>query len=246
MLFVFLLLPFVALVHATSFNDMMTAVGDAMFRASLWLSIKTTVVSLVVTLLCGTPLAWWLATTKHRGSKLVETLVELPIVMPPAVVGVALLMAFGRRGLLGPAAEAVGLEIAFTTTAVVIAQVAVSSPFYVQAASNAFRRVNPDTILVARTLGASRIEAFFRVALPIALPGLVVGASLAWARALGEFGATLLFAGNMTAVTQTMPLAIFTALETDVQLAVVFALLLAATGGLLLVTLRAAPEMRRR
>jgi molybdate transport system permease protein len=125
---------------------------------------------------------------------------------------------------------------------VLLAQIVVSAPFYVQAAANAFRRVDIDVLIVARTLGASPNAAFFRVAVPIALPGLVVGMSLAWARALGEFGATLLFAGNLSGRTQTMPLAILTALESDVQLAVVFSLVLAAMGGLVLVGLRLAPS----
>src|SRR5690606_7726448 len=132
-----------------------------------------------------------------------------PVVLPPAVVGVALLQAFGHRGLLGPVLDSLSLRVPFTESAVVLAQLVVSAPFFVQAGANAFRKVDADVILVARALGATRSIAFRRVAVPIALPGLIVGASLAWARALGEFGATLLFAGNMTGKTQTMPLAIY-------------------------------------
>ncbi len=161
--------------------------------------------------------------------------------IPPAVIGVALLQTFGRRGLLGPSLDAVGVAVPFTESAVMLAQVVVSAPFFVQAAANAFRKVELDLLIVARTLGASRATAFFRVALPVALPGLVVGASLAWARSLGEFGATLLFAGNMPGETQTMPLAIFSALEADVRVAVVFSLVLAGLGAVLLLTLRLAP-----
>jgi molybdate transport system permease protein len=137
--------------------------------------------------------------------------------------------------------EALGVVVPFTEAAVVLAQVVVAGPLYVQAAANAFSRVEPDLIIVARTLGASPSVAFFRVAVPVALPGLIVGASLMWARALGELGATLLFAGSLTGRTQTMPLAIFTALESDVQLAVVFSLVLAAMAAVLLVLLRLAP-----
>ena len=190
----------------------------------------------------GTPLAWWIATSTGRAARVVEVLVDLPIVIPPAVMGVALLQTFGRRGLLGPALSGVGLDVAFTERAVLLAQIVVSAPFFVQAAANAFRRIDVDMLIVARSLGASPNAAFFRVAVPIALPGLVVGASLAWARALGEFGATLLFAGNLTGRTQTMPLAILTALESDVRLAVVFSLVLAGMGTLVLVGLRLAPS----
>ena len=150
----------------------------------------------------------------------------------------------GKTSHTGPLSR-IGIGLPFTQAAVVVAQVVVAAPFYVQAAAAAFREVDEDTLLVARTLGASREVAFARVAWPMAWPGLVAGASLCWARALGEFGATLLFAGNMTGRTQTMPLAIFTALESDVRLAVVFSLMLAAVGAALLVGLRVWGARRR-
>jgi molybdate transport system permease protein len=137
------------------------------------------------------------------------------------------------------------LFVPFTQVAVVLAQVVVAAPFFIQAAASAFRKLDRDTLIVARTLGASPTGAFVRVAVPIALPGLVVGTSLAWARSLGEFGATLLFAGNMTGTTQTMPLAILTALESDVRISVVFSLVLAAMGALLLFSLRIIPGLLR-
>jgi molybdate transport system permease protein len=169
--------------------------------------------------------------------------VDLPIVVPPAVVGIALLLTFGRSGLLGAPLTALGIQIPFTTIAVVLAQVVVSAPFYVQAAAAAFRRVDPDLLIVARSLGQRPRGAFFGVALPLALPGLMGGAALAWARALGEFGATLLFAGNLPGITQTMPLAIYAALEVDVRVAVALSLALAAVSVLLLLALRAAPTV---
>lgn len=245
-LLLLLLLPLGALGLSTTPAELLDGLRDPVFLPALWLSLRTTVVSLVLVVLTGTPLAWWLATTRSPLGKVASVIVDLPIVLPPAVVGVALLQTFGRQGLLGPALLALGVSIPFTSQAVVLAQVVVAAPFYVQAASNAFRQVDPDTMIVARTLGASPTGALVRVALPIALPGLVVGASLAWARALGEFGATLLFAGNMTGRTQTMPLAIFTTLESDVQLAVVFSLVLAALGALLLLGLRFVPAAWRR
>lgn len=241
-----MVLPLAALALSTSLDDLAAGTAHPLFAPALALSLRTTLVSLGFTLLTGTPLAWWLARSTSRAARLTELLVDLPIVVPPAVVGVALLQTFGRRGLLGPPLEALGVTIPFTEAAVLLAQVVVAAPFYVQAAANAFRKVDPDTLIVARSLGASAPTAFLRVAVPIALPGLIAGASLAWARALGEFGATLLFAGNMPGRTQTMPLAIFAALEADVRLAVVFALVLAAMGGALLLVLRLAPTLWRR
>lgn len=241
-----LVLPVVALVLSTSGADLGSGLAHPDFAPALWLSLKTTGIALAITLVGGTPLAWWLATSRARAARLVSVLVDLPIVIPPAVVGVALLQTFGRQGLFGPTLEELGVVIPFTSTAVVLAQVVVSAPFYVQAAASAFAEVDPDLRIVARTLGASPAATFFRVAVPVAAPGLIGGASLAWARALGEFGATLLFAGNMSGRTQTLPLAIFTALEEDVQLAVVFSLVLAAVGALLLVALRWLPGRRRR
>ncbi len=208
------------------------------------MSLQTTVVSLGLTVVLGTPLSWWLASSSSRATRIVSVLVEAPIVIPPAVVGVALLQTFGAQGVFGPALHDVGFRIPFTPVAVVLAQVVVSAPFFVQAATSAFREIDRDTIAVARTLGATPAGAFLRVALPIAMPGLLSGASLAWARSLGEFGATLLFAGNMPGTTQTLPLAIFTALESDVRLAVVFSLFLAGLGMVLLAGLRLLSKLR--
>ena len=238
-----LVLPMLVLLFSASLAELRAGAGNPMFAPALWLSLRTTALALAITVATGTPLAWWLATSSSRAARAVEILVLLPIVIPPAVVGVALLQTFGRRGVLGPALEGLGVTVPFTEAAVVIAQVVVCAPFFVQAASNAFRKVEPDLMTVARSLGAAPTGAFFRVAVPVALPGLVAGASLAWARALGEFGATLLFAGNMPGTTQTMPLAIFSALESDVRVALVFSLVLAALGTLLLLALRLAPTV---
>jgi molybdate transport system permease protein len=235
-----LALPMVALTVSTAPADLRAGFASPLFLPSLWLSLRTTVVSIAIIVVTGSPLAWWLASSTGRTARVVELIVDLPIVIPPAVVGVALLRTFGRRGLLGPGLDAVGVSIPFTEVAVILAQIVVAAAFFVQAAANAFRKIDPDLIGVARTLGASPTSAFFRVAVPVAMPGLITGASLAWARALGEFGATLLFAGNLTGSTQTMPLAIFSALETDVRIATVLSLVLAAMGILLLLSLRLA------
>lgn len=233
-----LLLPVVVLALSSSPQDIVFGLSHPMFGPALGLSLRTTLVSMALTLLMGTPLSWWLATSRGRLARVVAVLVEVPIVIPPAVMGVALLGTFGRRGLLGPALASLGMALPFSEAAVVLAQLVVASPFYVQAATVAFAKVEPDALIVARTLGATPRMAFWRVALPIAWPGLVTGLSLAWARALGEFGATLLFAGNLTGSTQTMPLAILSALEAELRLALVFALALGAIGTLLLAALQ--------
>lgn len=248
LLLLLLLLPVLALLIASSPAELVAGLEHPLFAPALSLSLKTTVVSLLLVIVGGTPLAWWLARTSSPMARIIEPLVDLPIVMPPAVVGIALLQTFGRRGLLGGALEGVDVQVPFTSTAVVLAQVVVSAPFYVQSAAAAFRRVDRDLLLVARTLGQAPQGAFWRVAVPVALPGLIGGAALCWARALGEFGATLLFAGNLSGRTQTMPLAIFTALESDLRAALALALVLAAAGVVLLLALRGVPALwgRRR
>jgi molybdate transport system permease protein len=200
---------------------------------ALLLSLGTSSASVIVLVALGTPLAWWLGRTGGRLARFVETAVQLPIVVPPAVAGLALLLTFGRRGLLGG-----WFDIAFSTTAVVLAQTFVAAPFYVQAATASFAALDDDLLVVARTLGASRAKVLFRVALPLARRGLLAGAALAWARALGEFGATLMFAGNLSGRTQTLPLAVYTALETDLRAAQALAVLLVVVALLLLFALR--------
>ncbi len=248
LLITLLVIPVIALALSSGPADIAAGLGHHLFLPALALTARTTIVSLLFVVATGTPLAWWLATSERRRARLVETLVDLPVVIPPAVVGIALLTTFGREGLLGPVTRAIGVGVPFTTTAVILAQIVVSAPFYVQSASTAFRKVDLDLLLVARTLGASRVGAFVRVAVPIALPGLLAGAALAWARAIGEFGATLLFAGNLTGTTQTMPLAIYGALEVDVRVAVALSLVLAAIAIVLLFVLRIVPRvlLRRR
>ena len=238
-----LVLPVLALVLATSPADLAAGLRHPLFAPALWLSARTSVIALVVVLAAGTPLAWWLAAARAGPTRAVELLMRLPIVIPPAVVGIGLLATFGRSGVLGPLLQALGLQVPFSAAAVVLAQVVVAAPFYVQSAAAAFRRVDADLLIVARTLGQRPAGAFLRVTLPLAMPGLIGGASLAWARALGEFGATLLFAGNLPGVTQTMPLAIYTALESDVRVARALSLALAVLGLGLLLALRLLPEI---
>lgn len=238
----FTALPIVALVLASTPSDLAAGARHPLFLPALALSARTTAVSILVIAVAGTPLAWWLARGTGRLKRAAEILIDLPIVLPPAVMGIALLQALGPSGLLGPPLAALGLTLPFTSIAVVLAQVAVSAPFYIQGAATAFRAVDEDLMIVARTLGQSQAGAFLRVAVPIALPGMVTAGALSWARALGEFGATLFFAGNLASATQTMPLAIYTALESDSRTAVALALFLAAASTLLLVPLRMVPR----
>ncbi|MCC6178129.1 MAG: molybdate ABC transporter permease subunit [Chloroflexi bacterium] len=186
---------------------------------ALRLSLLTTALSLGLTLLVGTPVAWLLARGRFPGRDLLDSLIELPMVLPPAVAGVGLLMAFGRRGLLGPALESLGITIGFTTAAVVLAQLFVAAPFYIRSARVGFAAVDRELEEMAFTLGCSRWAAFWRVTVPLTLPSLLAGAAMCWARALGEFGATIMFAGSFQGRTQTMPLAVYAALETDLDAA---------------------------
>ena len=241
-----LVVPVVALALSSSPAELLGGLAHPLVGPAIRVSLQTTAVSLAIVVGAGTPLAWFVARSRIRGARIIESLVELPIVIPPAVVGIALLLAFGRRGLLGGWTEALGWSLPFTSAAVVCAQVVVSAPFFVQSAVAGFRAVDEDLMLVARTLGASPVRAFFRIALPSALPALIGGASLSWARSVGEFGATLLFAGNMPGRTQTLPLAIYAALEADLEAARAIAVLLACIAFVALLLLRAAPRLARR
>jgi molybdate transport system permease protein len=237
-LLAFLLLPIVALFLTSGPSAWLAGLRHPLTAPALLLSVTTTFISLSIILVFGTPLAWWLARTDTRAARAVETFVQLPIVIPPAVAGLALLLAFGRQGLVGPWLLAAGIDSAFSTTAVVLAQTFVAAPFYVQAATSSFAALDPNLMIVARTLGASPTRVLFRIALPIARRGLVAGAALAWARALGEFGATLMFAGNLSGRTQTLPLAVYTALESDIRAAQALAVLLVLVAMALLFLLR--------
>jgi molybdate transport system permease protein len=230
--------PLLALLLSTTLDDFRQGLRHPLVWPALRLSLLTTIISLFVVLLLGAPLAWSLARARGRVARAVETVVELPVVIPPAVAGVALLLAFGRRGLLSGWAYPAGSSISFTTAAVVLAQVFVSAPFFVQAATSAFRRLDPQLLLVARTFGASPFRLFFRVAVPLAAPGLLAGAAMSWARSLGEFGATLMFAGNLQGRTQTLPLAIYTALEADLRAAQALSIILVVVAFSLLLFVR--------
>lgn len=234
----FLFLPLVAVFTAIPPSKMLADLATPAAVTALRLSIRTTFAAVVATVVFGTPLAYWLSRARFRGKRLLEAAVQMPIVVPPAVAGVGLLLVLGRRGMLGPALDAVHLSVAFSTAAVVIAQAFVAGPFFVVAARQAFDAIDGDLVAVSRTLGASPMRTFGTVELPLAAGGLLAGAALSWARALGEFGATMLFAGNLPGVTQTLPLAIYTALDSGLDVAVAMAALLLFSAFALLLLIR--------
>lgn len=214
-LLAFLLIPLAAIfIRAIPAGAFGSVLSQDVVREALQLSLVTTLLTLVITIIFGTPVAYLLARYEFRGKRIIDSLVDLPMVLPPAVAGVAMLMAFGRRGILGPTLSGwFGLEIPFTTLAVVMAQTFVSVPFFIRSAKAGFERVDPEIEHVSATLGISRMQTFFSVTVPLSLPALMSGAVMAWARALGEFGATIMFAGNFMGRTQTMPLAIYQTME---------------------------------
>lgn len=232
----FLALPLVAIFVDAGPAELLGALDDPAALDALALSLKATGIALFLILALGTPAAWMLATRSFRGRSIAITLVELPLVVPPAVAGVGLLAALGPEGLFGGALSSARLELVFQTAGVVVALVFVASPFYIRQAQAAFGALDPAVIEAARTLGAGEARAFTRVAVPQALGGLLAGAALAWGRALGEFGATLVFAGSLSGVTQTAPLAIYERFAGDFTGALALsAVMVAASGAILLV-----------
>jgi molybdate transport system permease protein len=205
----FLALPVAAVFTKAGPGQLVQALGEPAARDALWLSLRTTLAATALIVLVGTPAAYLLGTRRFRARGLVLTLIELPLVIPPAVAGIALLAAFGPRGIGGPALSHAGVELAFQTAGVIAALTFVAAPFFLRQAVAAFSAVPTNLIEAARTHGATPARAFFTVAVPCAREGLVSGVALAWARALGEFGATLLFAGSLQGVTRTAPLQIF-------------------------------------
>jgi molybdate transport system permease protein len=228
----FLLLPLIAIfLH----GDLTAGIRSEEARAALWLSLQLSLVSLAVMVVVGTPLAYLLATRSFPSRSLVMTAVELPLVLPPAVAGIGLLMAFGRRGLLGHQLALAGISIPFTRLAVVMAMTFVASPLYIRQAVSAFEAVDRTLLEASRTLGAGSGRTFRRVALPLAGSGLGAGMALGWARAVGEFGATIIFAGSLTGVTRTAPIELYLGLSDNLDAGLATAaVLIAASGGVLL------------
>ncbi|HET9288443.1 MAG TPA: ABC transporter permease [Gaiella sp.] len=240
----FLVVPVAAIFLRVSPGDLLDALGSPVARDALRVTLATTLVAQGVILLVGTPAAYLLATRRFRGRSVAVTLVELPLVLPPAVAGIGLLAAFGRFGLLGDTLSALGLEIAFTRVAVVLAIVFVAGPFFVRTAIAAFEAVDQSLVDASRTLGAGPGRTFARVALPLASGGLGAGAALAFARGLGEFGATIMFAGSLQGVTQTLSLAVYEQFDVDFDTALAIGAELVAASALLLLAVKLVPSWR--
>ncbi len=240
----FLLLPIVAIFARVPPGDLVSALGRGQATDALVVSIETNLIALTAIVLLGTPTAWLIATGSGRLRDLAVTLVELPLVLPPAVAGIGLLAAFGRVGLVGGHIHAVGTSLAFTRAAVVVAVAFVASPFYIRSAIAAFESVDPALTQAARTLGAGPARTFVRVAVPLAAGGLGAGAALAFARGIGEFGATLMFAGSLRGVTQTLPLAIYEAFDLDFDLALAISALLVVVSAVILLATKLAFRWR--
>jgi molybdate transport system permease protein len=241
----FLLIPIVAIFAELSFGELVDGLRSDVAVDALRVTAETNLIALALIVLLGTPTAYLLATRRFRGRALVVTLVELPLVLPPAVAGLGLLAAFGRFELLGRAFGAVGVEIAFTKVAVVLAVAYVASPFYVRTAIAAFEAVDPDLVAASRTLGAGPARTFARVSLPLAAGGLGAGLALAFARGLGEFGATIMFAGSLQGVTQTLSLAVYQEFDVDFENALAIGALLVIVSALVLFTAKLVPAWRR-
>jgi molybdate transport system permease protein len=243
----FLTLPVLAIFVNTGPGQLISSLGDPQATEALRLSLETSTIAVVVIVLVGTPAAFLLATRSFRGKATVVTLLELPLVLPPAVAGIGLLAALSPKGILGGALTDANIQLVLQTSGVVVALVFVSSPFYLSQAQAAFAALDRSHLDASRTLGSGEGATFFRVAIPLALPGLVAGLALSWGRALGEFGATLMFAGSFQGITQTVPLAIYDQFATDFPgaLALSVILVFVSAGLLLAVKLASSSALRR-
>jgi molybdate transport system permease protein len=240
----FLLLPVVAVFVQVPPGDLVSALGSDAARDALRVTAETNAIAMALILGFGTPAAYWISTRRGALRDVLVTMVELPLVLPPAVAGIGLLVAFGRAGLLGEEIDALGIDIAFTKMAVVLAVAFVASPFYLRTAIAAFEAVDPTLPAAARTLGAGRGRVFLRVMLPLARGGLGAGAALAFARGLGEFGATIMFAGSLQGVTQTLSTAIYEQFDVDFTVALAISAVLISISAAVLLSVKLATRWR--
>jgi len=232
----FLAVPLIALFVQAPLSELPSLLRRPEVRDAIWVTIKTNAAANMLVLLFGTPAAWVLATRRFPGRAAILTLCELPLVLPPAVAGIALLAAYAQGGLFGDALDAVGIALPFGPWAVILAVAFVASPFYVRQAVATFGEVDGDLTDVARTLGASPARTFWRVVLPLAASGLVAGWVLAFARGVGEFGATIIFAGNVQGRTTTLTLAVYQELDSSLDVALALGVLLVALSATVLLS----------
>nr|WP_319377593.1 ABC transporter permease [uncultured Methanoregula sp.] len=234
----YLALPVLALFFRTTPELFLSSLSNPEVISALWLSLFTSVVSLAIVILVGTPFAFVHSRSKYPGKVIVDTLIDLPLVLPPAVAGLALLVLYGRVGILGQYLNLMGITIAFTTVAVIMAQVFVASPFYLRQAKSLFEQLDPAYEQTALTLGASPVRIFLQITLPLTAGGLVSGAVMTFGRALGEFGATIMFAGNLPGVTQTMPLAVYVGMEGNFMVGLTVAIILVIISFAIMIAVR--------
>ena len=234
----FISLPILSLTLWTVNENAWRAMATPEAREALLLSIRTTSISMLIIITVGTPAAYVLARKEFPGKRLVDSLIDIPAVLPPSAAGIALLLTFGRFGLVGKYLDVFGVQITFTTAAVVIAEVFVAAHFYVRQATVGFSQVRRDVEEAARVDGTGHFGVFTKVTVPLAFPALVAGAMMAWARALGEFGATVIFAGSFPGVTQTIPLAIFAEFQTNIDAAVALSVLVLGFAFVVILTVR--------
>jgi molybdate transport system permease protein len=234
----YLALPVVALFFRITPDLFFSSLSNPEVISALWLSFFTSFISLAIVILVGTPFAYVHCRNTYPGKVIVDTLIDLPLVLPPAVAGVALLVLWGRVGILGRYFNMLGISIAFTTLAVIMAQIFVASPFYLRQAKSLFEQLDPSYEQVALTLGASPLRTFALVTLPLTAGGLVSGAVMTFGRALGEFGATIMFAGNLPGVTQTMPLAVYVGMEGNLSIGLTISILLVIISFVIMIAVR--------
>lgn len=234
----FLTLPIVAIFVDTGPLDLLASLGEEGALEALRLSLFCTAIAVSLIVIFGTPAAYLLATRRFRGRATIITMVELPLVLPPAVAGIGLLAALGPNGVLGGLIEDAGIQLVLSTASVILALTFVAAPFYLRQAQSAFEALDRTWLDASRTLGASEARTFMQVAIPTAGPGLISGLALAWGRALGEFGATLMFAGSFRGITQTVPLAIYERFSTDFTGALALSAVLVAISAALLMTVK--------
>ncbi len=237
-LLLFFTIPIVLLFTRTTLAQWMQGLHQPQVYQAIGVSLKTTLISLLVTILAGTPVAYLMGRHRFRFKRVVDTLIDLPTVLPPSVAGVALLITLGRRGIIGSGLEAIGIPIAFTQAAVIIAQVFISAPLYVRAASVGFAGIDLEIEQAAQLDGANRWQIFRYMMLPLSRSALLGGSMLSWARALGEFGATIIFAGNFPGRTQTMPIAIYLGFEVDLNIALTLSVILVSVSFLLILLVK--------
>lgn len=235
----FLFLPLISVFISMPLPQLIHDLNTPVAYTALALSLRTSVIALSLMVILGTPTAYWIARGNFPGRQVLRAAVQMPVVSPPAVAGVGLLLVFGQLGLLGHTLTVLHISFAFNAAAVVMAQLFIGAPFYLSSAIQAFENLDQRLLEASRTLGASSASTFFRVIVPLASPGLVTGFALGWGRALGEFGATMMFAGNLPGKTQTLPLAIYTAMQSNLQVAVAMSALLLVVSFALLVVVMA-------